>query len=425
MTLLQSSKKLNFRMIVLGIFSAVNLEIGVVLIPIELISVVYMLFSLNRVYRNEHLGLRRFVGWLMFSGIILIVSQVFIDLFMEASKLETAKSIAQIVTVVALVFTGITWIIQKELRLESFLIGYVLSSGVTFVFFRNDYIKVDSWKFLFGNVVTIMILGVLGFTRNKRFLKILVIISLTSLHLVFGSRSSALLTLLAIVSLILPSRIVAKKGGLVVLLLFIFTLSMITEQTYQELALGGKLGVSQQDKARQQYESGALLLFARSELLYEIGAIKQSPWIGKGSSPQLSQSLLFAVSRDQERFGLHVKETAAYATYLKSGTIPLHSMLFSSWVEAGLLGAFFWFVILYFFLRYFRVVIVSQNNLTILSTYFLFSALWSLFFSPLGAGSRLFIALAVTCISRLVIEESEVGKQNEFTVSGNSLKKPR
>lgn len=411
MTLLQSSKKLDFRMISLGIFSAVNLEIGVVLIPIELISVIYMLFFANRVYRNEHLGLRRFVGWLVFSGIILVISQVFIDLFMEASKLETAKSVAQIVTLVALVFTGITWIIQKDLRLESFLIGYVLSSGITFMFFSNDYIKVDSWKFLFGNVVTIIILGALGFTRNTWLFKMTVIISLSLIHLAFGARSLALFTLLTVVSLILPSRIVTKRGGLAVLLLFIFSLLMITEQTYQELALGGTLGVSQQDKARQQYESGALLLFARSELLYEIGAIKQSPWIGQGSSPQLSQSLLFAVSRDQESFGLHVKETAAYATYLKSGTIPLHSMLFSSWVEAGLVGAFFWVVILYFFLRYFRVVIASQNNLTILSTYFLFSALWSLFFSPLGAGSRLFIALAVTCISRLVITESEVGKQ--------------
>jgi hypothetical protein len=200
---------------------------------------------------------------------------------------------------------------------------------------------------------------------------------------------------------------------------------MFTEQLYQQLSIGGKLGISQQEKALQQFQSGPLLLFARSELLYEVGAIRENPLIGKGSNPILSQSLLINISQDQERFGLQGKETAAYESYLKTGRIPLHSMLFSSWVEAGILGMAFWLILLIFFLRYFRVVVASKSRFSLLATYFLFSALWSLFFSPLGAGSRLFIALGVTCIARVIFTEGGFDRNHEYFIGGNSFKKSR
>ena len=160
-------------------------------------------------------------------------------------------------------------------------------------------------------------------------------------------------------------------------------------------------------------------------MLYEVGAIRENPLIGKGSNPILSQSLLINISQDQERFGLQVKETAAYGSYLKTGRIPLHSMLFSSWVEAGIAGMVFWLIVLYFFLRYFRVVVASKSSFSLLATYLLFSALWSLFFSPLGAGSRLFIALGVTCVARVIFTEGGFDRKHEYFVGGNPFKKSR
>ena len=420
-----SGKKWDLPILLLGIISAINFQVGVLFIPIELLAVSYLLLSFNRSSSIEHHGLRRFLKWLLLSGFILILVQIFTDLFLRTAIIETAKSTASILTLVALIFTGITWVAQDDLRLKSFLLGYVLSSLLTYFAFNNDYVKADSWKFLFANISTVLILTALGFVKKSRVLKITVIILLSSIHLAFGARSAALLTLLTVVALILPSSFVSNRRGLAIIFFSVFLLSMFTEQLYQQLSIGGKLGLSQQEKALQQFQSGPLLLFARSELLYEVGAIRENPLIGKGSNPILSQSLLINISQDQERFGLQVKETAAYGSYLKTGRIPLHSMLFSSWVEAGIAGMVFWLFVLYFFLRYFRVVVASKSSFSLLATYLLFSALWSLFFSPLGAGSRLFIALGVTCVARVIFTEGGFDRKHEYFVGGNPFKKSR
>ena len=325
-----SGKKWDLPILLLGIISAINFQVGVLFIPIELLAVSYLLLSFNRSSSIEHHGLRRFLKWLLLSGFILILVQIFTDLFLRTAIIETAKSTASILTLVALIFTGITWVAQDDLRLKSFLLGYVLSSLLTYFAFNNDYVKADSWKFLFANISTVLILTALGFVKKSRVLKITVIILLSSIHLAFGARSAALLTLLTVVALILPSSFVSNRRGLAIIFFSVFLLSMFTEQLYQQLSIGGKLGLSQQEKALQQFQSGPLLLFARSELLYEVGAIRENPLIGKGSNPILSQSLLINISQDQERFGLQVKETAAYGSYLKTGRILAYCLIFFS-----------------------------------------------------------------------------------------------
>jgi len=166
----------------------------------------------------------------------------------------------------------------------------VLSSLLTYFAFKNDYVKADSLKFLFAYISTVLILAALGFVKKSRLIKIAVIILLSSIHLAFGARSAALLTLLTVVALILPSSFVSNRRGLAIIFLSIFLLSMFEEQLYQQLSTSGKLGLSQQEKALQQFQSGPVLLFPTSELLYELGAIRENPVIGKGSNPILSQS---------------------------------------------------------------------------------------------------------------------------------------
>ena len=401
------SRKFNLPFGILGFLSAVNFQQRVLIIPLELMAVAYFIITFKRSHHFQYPELRKFLKALFLSAFLLIFLQIIIDLYFVTPMIETLKTTASIFTLVALIYSGINLLTENDIKLKSFLLGYVSSSLLTFFFFSNDYIKTDSWKFLFANSTTIFVLVALGFIQKARFFKIIVIISLSFIHLLLGSRSAALLTLLTVVALILPHRLKSGKRGLILILLSIFLVSSLTAQLYQFLSLSGNLGISQQEKAQKQFQSGPLLLFARSELLYELGAIKDSPWVGKGSDPILSQSLLANVSQNQERFGLKVKETAAYTSYLKNERIPLHSMLFSTWVQTGIVGVYFWLSILGFFIKYFRVVIYSKSCFNLVASYFHFSALWSLFFSPLGAGSRLFIALAVTCVARVIVSESE------------------
>jgi hypothetical protein len=401
-------RNLDRKFIVLGLMSAITFQIGVVFIPIEFFSICYLIFAMGKPFKVENTHLQYFLKSIMVAGLLLILTQLFTDSYLGISRFETAKSMAQIFTVVSLIFAGITLLAQSAQRLHSFLMGYVLSSLLTFFFFTNLYIDTDPWKFLFANSTSMLVFLLLGKLKRIRSVQFLIILTLTFTHFILGARSSALLTLLTVISIIIPHRILSSRRSFVMIILSIFLISSGTEQIYQRLALNGTLGVTQQIKAKQQFESGPLILVARSEILYEIGSIKESFIFGKGSNPNLSQSLLFSVSLAQERLGLQTKKNAAYEQYIKTGKIPQHSMLFSSWVENGLIGLLFWLIIVIFLFRNFRLVVSSDNNFTFLTSYLLVSALWSLFFSPLGAGSRLFIALAVTCVARFVILESEV-----------------
>jgi len=401
-------RNLDRKFLTLGLMSAITFQMGVDLIPFEFLCICYFIFAMGKQFQLQNSYLEYFLKSIIVVGLLLVLAQLFTDSYLGISRFETAKSVAQIFTLVSLIFSGITLLAKYPRRLHSFLIGYVLSSLISFFFSTNLYIGIDPWKFLFANSVSILVFLLLGSIKRNRSLRFLIILMLTSIHLIFGARSSALLTLLTIIIVVIPYRILSSKRSFAIIILSIFLISAATEQVYQHLAFNGNLGVAQEMKAKQQFESGPLILFARSELLYELGAIKESLFFGKGSNPNLSQSLLFSVSLAQERLGLQTKKTAAYEQYTKTGKIPQHSMLFSSWIESGVFGMLFWLIILIFLIRNFQLVVSSDNEFTLLTAYLLVSALWSLFFSPLGAGSRIFMALAVTCVARVVISESDM-----------------
>ncbi len=382
-----------------GFISSVSFQYEVEIIPIELIAVALFIASLGRSSTIQDNKTSNFLRQTILIGFILIAAQIVTDTYRSIEVFETIKSTAQIFTLIALIFTGITWLAVSETKLRSFLIGYFLSSVISFLFFSNVYIAYDAWKFLFANAITASLFYFLGGYDKSRVIAILMVCGLVSIHLLLGARSAAALTMLCIFPLLIPVGTRPSKKNISTLLVFLAVVVLGSEQIYQNLALDGTLGQKQQLKARDQFESGPLLLFARSETLYQLGAITENPIIGKGSNPELDQSLLFKVSRNEYQLGLRSKETAAYRSYVISGRIPQHSMLFGSWLEAGIIGAIFWLVIIFYLLREFTNVVFMRSRLTYLTFYFLISTFWNLFFSPLGAGSRLFLAIAITCVA--------------------------
>ena len=384
---------------VAGLFSSVSFQYGVEIIPLELIAVAFFIASLGRCSKIQDIKTRNFLRQTMIIGFILIPTQILTDAYRSITLFETIKSTAQILTLIALIFSGITWLAINETRLRSFLIGYFSSSLISFFLFSNVYIAHDSWKFLFANFTTASLLYFLGGYSKSRIVAILMVLSLVSIHLIFGARSAAAITMLCVFPLLIPAGTRPSKKNISILLIFLTVVVLASEQIYQNLALGGTLGQAQLIKAREQFESGPLLLFARSETLYQLGAITENPIIGKGSNPELDQSLLLKISRNEYQLGLRSKDTAAYRSYLLSGRVPQHSMFFGSWLEAGIIGVIFWLTILLFLLREFTKFVFMRSRLSYITFYLLISTFWNLFFSPLGAGSRLFLAIAITCVA--------------------------
>jgi hypothetical protein len=67
--------------------------------------------------------------------------------------------------------------------------------------------------------------------------------------------------------------------------------------------------------------------------------------------------------------------------------IPTHSHIFGSWVEAGILGALFWFWILKLIVSSMARVTGNEPLLPVFA-YISFLFVWNIFFSPFGAEGR-------------------------------------
>ena len=167
---------------------------------------------------------------------------------------------------------------------------------------------------------------------------------------------------------------------------------------YGNLAITGVLGQAQLIKYSQQSQAGPILLSGRSELLYELSAISETRILGLGSNAFLTNEILEKVVTEEYRFGVVHNSTTSYMGYNADGKIPNHSMIFTAWLEGGVLAALFWFYVLFIVVRRFSSVATKSQPFGIISKYLSINFFWALFFSPLGAGSRVILAFSLGII---------------------------
>jgi O-antigen ligase len=149
---------------------------------------------------------------------------------------------------------------------------------------------------------------------------------------------------------------------------------------YGQAARLGQFG----ERARMKYESQVrnkfgLLAGGRPEFVGGLLAISESPFVGYGSWP-LDHGRVFARACD-------LMDVKLSPTYYKKGypLIPSHSHVLGAWVEAGVLGIFFFFYIFGVAARAVYLPIRDENRLRfwIVSTSLLL--LWAILFSPISA----------------------------------------
>jgi hypothetical protein len=148
----------------------------------------------------------------------------------------------------------------------------------------------------------------------------------------------------------------------------------------------------------EQYKAGPILLAGRSELAFEVSAIVQNPFLGNGSSPALTYEIQNRAQKINSYFGVKTELTSAYKSTLQSGNVPQHSMLFSAWVEGGIMSFIFWVLIFSWTIKKFIEVPKRVPPLGDFATYAALSTLWALVFSPLGAGSRMELVVGLVAL---------------------------
>ncbi len=167
------------------------------------------------------------------------------------------------------------------------------------------------------------------------------------------------------------------------------------ERVYFTLSTNGSLGQSQQLKSLDQYRAGPLIFTARSEIAFELAAIKTSPIFGLGSSPSLTYTILNQTQMINQILGVKTEMTSAYKTALANGKVPQHSILFSSWIEGGILLFSFWIIITLWTVEKFIKILKGSQPIGSFATYFGISTIWAILLSPLGAGSRMELTIGL------------------------------
>src|SRR5262249_18939890 len=171
------------------------------------------------------------------------------------------------------------------------------------------------------------------------------------------------------------------------------------------IAVIGMVSVMMVESLASNYERGrrgASDVGRSVGLMFGTEAILNSPFIGYGS---------WAVSKELTELATGVLKSEAAgntdAYNPKSGSAGVHSELLQSWVEGGVLGAWFFLVLGYQLLKWFPELAFRRPRdlLTPILLLYTLSAAWHLFFSPFALGARLFAALAGASLVLVAFEK--------------------
>ena len=136
-------------------------------------------------------------------------------------------------------------------------------------------------------------------------------------------------------------------------------------------------------------------------MLGAFAAIYDSPILGHGSWAKDPKYLL---AEQQAMALMDYTDAGDISTEtLEEGLIPSHSFILGAWVDAGILGACFWALVLVLTVKSLARVYPSSFAMLPLASYAAFFLLWDILFSPYGAQMRIispyYIVLLMTWMS--------------------------
>jgi hypothetical protein len=342
------------------------------------------------------------------AGLLWLWAQVVTDLYRSTPARDLARGWLSVVfTIVD--FVAILIIISGERRrILLFTAGLAVGYALTYRLAPSPYAEADPWKFGVATPITLLIV-LLSCHRaaSRHFIPAALLLGAGMLNFAFGFRSLGGVCLLA--SAYLAAQAFSRRSGpLRVTLLRVVGLCLIgivsaalLITAYGHAARDGFLGAPAAQKYSQE-SSGkfGVLLGGRPELFVSSRAIADSPLIGHGSwakDPKYTNELLSVLYRN----GYQPSGGLLYGIRHSGFLIPSHSFLFQSWVEAGLLGAVFWFLVLALTVT---TLIGSFKERPLLSPLLAFLSvllIWNIFFSPYGADQRIVamftVAVLLTC----------------------------
>jgi hypothetical protein len=314
----------------------------------------------------------------------------------------------------AINFYVLSRLLTTDQRVIAWFIGWNIAFGI-FAYLGNDE-WATRWKFGLGPASLHVFAGLLIATPLYRFRILPAILSLACLgfavaSLFFNARNDFLSLFISSLLLAVCSTKVTRRAFaslwdrhswtlLVAGILFAYGAGQI----YITGASSGVFGDDAREKLQSQQAVGldpvlGTIVGGRGEFFSSTAAIGDSPLMGHGSWPR--SAYYFSIYLDAVRtYGSPeaVKE-ANRTIYFGEPLIPVHSIFFGAWVEAGIIGAVVWVVIIRQIFKTIRSAIDVKSSVDFVILLVGMSLIWDIFFSPFGAERRLEWAFAFVLLS--------------------------
>lgn len=394
------ARKVRIIFLIAGCMNCIRLSGTVQIIPIEILSIAISLGTL--INSRKHVLTVTNQRYLKFVDLFCLISlshQWFTDAINNVVGFETIKSIAQVLVLWALLRIAVIFLQPDVMRFIYYVVGFLISVIVQFLLSPTVYMSADPWKFVLGPVFTSMVFILATRARSKTLLFLGATV-LIILHLLLGARSLALFTLFTLILTSIKLHWNRTSFPKYTLAAFsIIALLFMAERAYFSLSTNGTFGIKQQLKALDQYAAGPILFTARSEIPFKLAAVKLNPIIGIGSSPKLTYEVLNGAQLINSKLGVETRLTNSYKQAVSTGKFPEHSIIFTAWVECGLIVFILWAIILLWVIK--RIIELISNPAPPLGYYAMYSGigtLWTILFSPLGAGPRMDLAVGLTAL---------------------------
>lgn len=285
------------------------------------------------------------------------------------------------------------WLARRGTRnLQGVLLGLVLSHIVYVNVSPSGYFTENPWKFGLALPVTLLALTLATFPKRAgKTLPVLILAASAVYSMFHDFRSMAGISLVAIIIIIALRRRPRRDRKFPMTKLFVGLLSLVflSYWSYGLIASSGVLPYEAQAKYQAQVGQGNILVAARPELVGSAYAIGASPIIGLGTGGNLDSDVVRDALTTLHDSGAVV--TRSEQARLFGGGVNSHSLLFTAWVGAGLLGALPWAYMIHLGLRAI-VRRLPNGRLLPLTVFWALAMGWDILFSPYQPHLHLLLA---------------------------------
>lgn len=380
--------------ILLGASTSAEINLGGRLFYSEVILLLLLPFLLLR--ERPHPASEVFHRWILVGGVLWLWSLGLTD-FVRATPFEDWSRGISKVSFLLLNYIALRRLLNTDRKILLMAVGLAIGTAIGVQ--SQDYEPETAWKFGLGAMYAVFI-GVACSWKPLRSLTLLPTLAFAALAVTsafMGTRNLAGTAMLAagvlVVGRILAMLNAESTRGRVAGVLAVTMIGMATYSVFGVLSDEGVFGEKVQRKYREQVQGGGgnLLLGGRSESLIAIIAIADSPILGHGSWARNREYRLLYESLRSKKTGKPVVDSGWYL-------IPTHSFFFSGWVEAGVLGAVWWGLVIIIVLHSLYRLLNWTYPLGPVAVFTACQLLWDIPFSPFGADRRLSVAFALVLL---------------------------